>query len=106
MIFLWLEDSPEQVVKVRGCNYMPFDPTFGLGKTEEELRELGALVESIPDAEKIEGKRPIMLYDKVNESIVYEYEDSEQNLSFEEEIAQLKAQNAEILFALVSNDLM
>lgn len=44
---------------------MPFDPVYGLGKTEEELKKTGYLVESIPEyaGEVPEGKAPELRYD-------------------------------------------
>ena len=46
-------------------NYMPFDPKFGLGKTQEELLQTGYLVESIPEysGEIPDGKRPELHFD-------------------------------------------
>lgn len=51
--------------KVTFTHYMPFDPVYGLGKTEEELKKTGYLVESIPEyaGEVPEGKAPELRYD-------------------------------------------
>ena len=35
--------------KVTFTHYLPFDPVYGLGKTEAELLETGYLVEEIPE---------------------------------------------------------
>ena len=44
---------------------MPFDPVYGLGKTEEELKKTGYLVEVIPEyaGEVPAGKAPELRYD-------------------------------------------
>lgn len=51
--------------KVTFTHYMPFDPVYGLGKTEEELKKTGYLVESVPEyaGEVPEGKAPELRYD-------------------------------------------
>lgn len=51
--------------KVTFTHYMPFDPVYGLGKTEEELKKTGYLVESVPEyaGEVPEGKLPELCYD-------------------------------------------
>ena len=51
--------------KVTFTHYLPFDPVYGLGKTEEELKKTGYLVESVPEyaGEVPEGKAPELRYD-------------------------------------------
>lgn len=51
--------------KVTFTHYLPFDPVYGLGKTEEELKKTGYLVESVPEytGEVPEGKAPELCYD-------------------------------------------
>ena len=51
--------------KVTFIHYLPFDPEYGLGKTEAELLETGYLVEAIPEyaGEVPEGKAPELHYD-------------------------------------------
>lgn len=51
--------------KVTFTHYLPFDPVYGLGKTEEELKKTGYLVESVPEyaGEVPEGKLPELCYD-------------------------------------------
>ena len=51
--------------KVTYQHFMPFSQKYGLGKTEEELKETGYLVESVPEeytGEVPEGKRPELHY--------------------------------------------
>lgn len=68
-------------------HYMPFDKTFGLGKTEEELLQTGILVESIPTPVEVTGKSPILRIDG-NNNLFYDY--VPRPLTSEEEIQQLK----------------
>lgn len=51
--------------RITFTHYMPFDPVYGLGKTEAELLETGYLVEAIPEytGEVPEGKAPELRYD-------------------------------------------
>ncbi len=51
--------------KVTFTHYLPFDPVYGLGKTQEELLETGYLVEAVPEyaGEIPEGKLPELRYD-------------------------------------------
>lgn len=44
---------------------MPFDPVYGMGKTEAELLKTGYLVESVPEysGEIPDGKMPELHYD-------------------------------------------
>lgn len=51
--------------KVTFTHYLPFDPVYGLGKTEAELLETGYLVESVPEyaGEVPAGKAPELRYD-------------------------------------------
>ena len=51
--------------RITFTHYMPFDPVYGLGKTQEELLETGYLVEAVPEyaGEVPEGKAPELHYD-------------------------------------------
>lgn len=51
--------------KVTFTHYLPFDPVYGLGKTEEELKKTGYLVESVPEytGEVPADKAPELRYD-------------------------------------------
>ena len=51
---------------------MPFDNKNGLGKTKEELLEIGALVEEIPQVEVPSDKQIIYKYNKLENSVIYE----------------------------------
>lgn len=46
MVFIKTEND-----KVTYMHYMPFDKTYGLGKTEDELKQDGYLVDAIPNYE-------------------------------------------------------
>ena len=60
---IYLETNEKNVVVY--IHYMPLDEKYGLGKTEEELKETGYLVDSVPEySEEIpEGKRVELHYD-------------------------------------------
>lgn len=51
---------------------MPFDEINGLGKTEEELLQMGALVDSIPVVEVPNDKNIIYKYNQVDNTVTYE----------------------------------
>lgn len=51
---------------------MPFDEVNGLGKTEEELLQMGALVDSIPVVEVPNDKNIIYKYNQVDNTVTYE----------------------------------
>jgi hypothetical protein len=61
-------------------HYMPFDPECGLKnedgtlKTREQLEETGFVLDEIPQAEKIDGKRAFPHYN-TEKGFWYEYED-------------------------------
>jgi hypothetical protein len=89
MIFVKLKDD-----EIQAIHYQPFDPVYGLKKSQEELLQEGILVESIPKPEFIEGKVPVLKYDPTNKELYYEYEDippTKEEL-LEKEIEQLKQQ--------------
>ena len=76
----------EKGLRVGFVHNKPFDKVHGLGKTEEELRQIGALVDEIPEPEQIEGKIAVMYYNPQTNSFYYEYID--RPLTPEEEIQQ------------------
>lgn len=76
----------EKGLRVGFVHNMPFDEVNGLGKTEEELRQIGALVDEIPEPEQIEGKIAVMYYNPQTNSVYYEYID--RPLTPEEELRQ------------------
>ena len=61
-------------------HYMPFDPKCGLKnddgtiKTKEQLEETGFVLDEIPKAEQIEGKRAFPYY-TTEKGVWYEYKD-------------------------------
>lgn len=77
-------------------HFMPFDPKYGLGKTEEELKQTGYLVEAIPQysGEIPEGKMPELHYDGTNFSWVMVDKPVDPNAVLEARIAELEAQIA------------
>lgn len=62
------------IYRVDGVHNMPFDETYGLGKTEEELNQTGLLVESLPVRED-NGKNATLFVNKSTKEMYYEYAD-------------------------------
>lgn len=56
-------------------HFMPFDEQYGLHKTEEELKQIGALVEQPIMPEIPQGKTAVMYYNPINNIAFYELED-------------------------------
>lgn len=96
--------------RIEFIHHRPFDEKSGLGKTEEELRNMGVLVDSIPQPDTSDpDKIGILKYDGTK--LYYEYinrplsqeEKTEQSLK---EVKSLKSQNAEIILSLTLGGLM
>lgn len=62
----------DETSKVVYTNCFPFDSTLGLGKTEEELLELGYLVSEVPEPEFVEGKSPVLYFDGNTFNYIYQ----------------------------------
>lgn len=93
MIFIRTEDN-----KIVYTHYMPFDETYGLGKTEDELKQDGYLVDTIPgyEGEVPEGKIPEVRYDGENFSWVMVDKPKSREEDLNETIESLKARIAEL----------
>lgn len=53
----------------------PFNPTYGLGMSKEELENNnGFFVDEVPEPEMIVGKRAVMKYNSDTGKIYYDYE--------------------------------
>ena len=53
----------------------PFNPTYGLGMSKEELENNnGFFVDEVPEPEMIVGKRAVMKYNSDTGRIYYDYE--------------------------------
>ena len=61
--------------RVMLIHHMPFDSVNGLGKTEEELSQMGVLLDEIPEPEQINGKIPVAYYNET-QGFYYLYEDA------------------------------
>ena len=74
---------------------MPFDEINGLGKTEEELLQIGALVDSVPVVDVPNDKNVIYKYNQSDNTVTYELID--RPLTVEEQnavdIKQIKQTN-------------
>ncbi len=95
MVFLGnLKKINDQKYEVQFKHYMPMHPTYGLGKTEEQLEQEGVLIDTLLRPEEIEGKIPKLYWNPVNQETFYEYENipnsKEENL---EEKVQVLTEN-------------
>ncbi|MEN0587100.1 hypothetical protein [Kurthia gibsonii] len=90
MIFIKLKDNTNN--EVAFVHYMPFDENCGLGKSAEELQQIGILADSIqvpfPDTSTT-TKLPILKYDGTN--LFYDYIDSPIPSTNETKIAELES---------------
>ena len=89
MIFIRTEDN-----KIVYTHYMPFDETYGLGKTEDELKQDGYLVDAIPgyEGEVPEGKIPEVRYDGESFSWVMVNKPKSREEETQEKISALQTQ--------------
>lgn len=88
----------ERGLRVTFQHHKPFDAKDGLGKTEEELLQIGALVDEIPEPEQIEGKEAVLYYNPETNTVYYEYIDREPTT--EERIALLEQAILELTMLL------
>ena len=98
MIFVGNFIQDEKGLRIGFVHYRPFDEKVGMNLFEETLRQMGALVDEIPEPEQREGKIPVMYYDPENNKIYYEYEDKP--LTPEERITQLEQALLELTMLL------
>ena len=75
-------------------HHLPFDPVYGLKKSEHELQTTGALVEELPQEESVEGKVGLLKYNAIDNTCYYEYYDKP--LTLDEKIEFLEKENAQI----------
>ncbi|EOV9528848.1 hypothetical protein [Bacillus cytotoxicus] len=94
MIFLSnIEYINPSHAKVNYVHSMPFDPVYGLGKSEATLMKEGILIESLPVKELIEGKTPVLYVHPYTKKPFYEYEDIvNDNSKQQSEMNRLKQQ--------------
>ena len=91
---------------------MPFDEVNGLGKTKEELLQIGALVDSVPVVDVPNDKNVIYKYNQSDNTVTYELIDrpltvEEQNAVDIKQIKQTNTtQDSLIDIALLATDEM
>lgn len=101
MVFLGnLQRVTDTKYRVAFTHSMPFDVVEGMGKTQEELAQIGILVDEIFSPEQIIGKSSAMFVNPVTKEITYEYEDIP--LTTEQQIAQLQQQVNDLTLAVVN----
>jgi hypothetical protein len=89
MIFIKFKSQEDTTIEF--IHHIPFDPVYGLDKTEEELNEEGLLVEELPVPESLPGKREVLKY-SVERDLYYEYIDN--LITPEQEVENMKKQVA------------
>ncbi|GED70929.1 hypothetical protein BRE01_46310 [Brevibacillus reuszeri] len=75
MIYIQFEKETETRALVTFIHYNPLDPSEGLGKTADELSVTGILIESLPQAERKEGKDAKLYFNPQTKEAWYEYVD-------------------------------
>jgi len=76
MIFVRYKAVLENKAMVEFEHYMPLDPVQGMGMTEEELQEMGLLVDALPVQEPIPGKIATLYCNPSTKEFWYEYADT------------------------------
>lgn len=84
MIYLEFDEQG----KFKFAHHRPFDPEIGLGKTQEELKETGLLVENLPEFLTQEGKIPVLCLNFETNELFYDY--VERDLTTDEELKSVK----------------
>lgn len=91
----------DETGKVIFQHNFPFDQVIGLGKTEEELRLEGFIIDSIPEPEQIDGKTVVTYYsDEDGFVFVYNEIPKTQEQIQAEKLDQLENQTAEYMVDL------
>ena len=85
--FLQVDDTG----RVMLIHNMPFDAVNGMGKTKDELLQMGVLVDEVPEPERIDGKIPLPYY-TAEHGLYYEYEDAPPEPASTKDIEELRAQ--------------
>lgn len=99
MIYLYgLEKINNDKYKVNNIHYRPFDPQYGLGKTQEELEQDGILIESLTEPEDSPFKSAVLYCNPQTKEVWYEYED--RPLTEQERIEQLEQAILELTMLL------
>ena len=79
----------------------PFDPINGLGETKEELEKSGFLIESMPIAQTIVGKRAIPYFNPESKQITFKY--SASPISSHERLEILESAFNELIMNMLDN---
>lgn len=96
MIFIQVDEN--DIVTM--THNMPFDENYGLGKTKEELDEMGFFVDLIPPLESIAGKTGYYRFDHTSNTVQVEYIDRELT---QEELFQQANQKVSVLEKTVAD---
>lgn len=92
----------EEKYSIGFIHFMPFDPAYGLGKTEEELLKEGKLVEKV-EPQTPSNKKAVMYYNPNGNNVFYEYEDikvigtNKDEINMQQRLEALEKSNAEMM---------
>ena len=92
---IYIEINSQNEVTTR--HFYPFDKEYGYGKSKAELEKTGIFIDSIPEAERIEGKEPILKYDPNTKTLYYDYLENTDAVN-KEKIKVLEKQVADLYF--------
>ncbi|PER25444.1 hypothetical protein [Bacillus cereus] len=110
MIFIKFKSKEDTTIEF--IHHAPYDPIYGLDKTEEELMEEGLLMEELPVPELQPGKYGVLYYTD-ERGLYYEYVDVElteadrikqQQEALEQENKQLGQQVSDLEIQLLQKD--
>ncbi|UAT29493.1 hypothetical protein K7T73_12875 [Bacillus badius] len=98
MIYLYMaEKVTDTDYIINGIHNFPFDEVHGLGKSEDELKAKGYLVEELPMPNQTYGKKPVLHINPNTKELWYTYEDTPQ----EKKIAEIEQKSVELEAALM-----
>ena len=101
MIFLGeLQQMNGNKHRVGLIHNMPLDAQHGLGKTAQELSEIGVLVESLPPAQPPQGHDSILYVDRATGAAWWEYVPLPQTVEAQR-LDALEQENTSLALALV-----
>lgn len=101
MILLYVDKITEEKCRVLGVNYFPYEVNR---RVPDSVIENNILVDNVLNPVEKVGKDAIHYINPQTLEQWYEYVD--RPLSYEEQIQELKAQNAQMLLALVQGGLI
>lgn len=84
---------------VNYINNYPFDPIHGEGKTEEELNQIGVVIDTIPEPEYHPDKTTITHVNPTTKEVTYTYETPIDPIAVQ--VQNLQAQNDQLTLTIL-----